>query len=272
MVKSRKNTLIVLFLFIVLHSVAQKDSVINQEGFTYVGFMAGALFPNQTTATYYSGGGNNGLYSLFTNYPRIRQEVVDALGFDFTIAYQTPDIRYRIPFYYGFNFGVNVPEYGDFIIELNYTELDLITPYQIEIFNYSSGSPTEITQAVLYGQEKRGEINLGYQRGFEYTKSFSFFAEIFLNGNIVQATSNDLIIEMPDQQISFNVFSPTNNYNPSKTGVGFGLIGGLGFKYLLGDKFVFSTSGRLNYIQINLLSQKSFQPSFALVSKLLLKI
>lgn len=272
MVKSRTNTLIALFLFCAVNVFAQKDSVINKDGYTYVGFMAGALFPNQTTAVYYNGGGNNGLYSLFTNYPGLKQEITEALEYDFTIVSQANDIRYRIPFYYGFNFGVNSPYYGEFIFEINYTELELITPYEIQILNFTPGYLSESTQAILYGKEKRGEINIGYQKGFDYTNSLSFFVEILFNGNIVQATSNDLIIETPEQQISFNVFSPTNNYNPSKTAVGFGVIGGIGFKYLLGEKFIFTTAARLNYTQINLIAQKSFQPSFALVSKLLLKI
>ena len=272
MAKSRKNTLIIIFVFFVLNSFAQKDTIINNNGFTYVGFMAGALFPNQTTAVYYNGGGNNGLFSLFTTYPSLKQEVVDVLGYDFLIPNQIPDIRYRIPFYYGFNFGVNSPYFGDFILENKYTELELITPYQIQVLNFNTGLLSNSFQAILYGKEKRGEINLGYQKGFDYTNLLSFYAEIFINGNIVQATSNDLIIETPEREISFNIFSPTNNYNPSKTALGFGIIGGAGFRYLLGAKFIFTSSVRINYTQVNLMYKKSFQPSLSLVSKLLLKI
>jgi len=272
MAKSRKNTLIISFIFLSLNSFAQKDSLLNNGIYAYVGFMGGALFPNQTTATYYNGGGSNGLFSLFTTYPGLKQEVVDALGYDFTLTNQLSNIRYIIPFYYGFNFGVYSPHYGEFIFEINYTELELITPYEIQILNFSPNLPSNIWQAVLYGQEKRGEINLGYQKGFEYSKLLSFYGEVFFNGNIVQATSNDLVIETPEKLITFNVFSPTNNYNPSKTAVGFGVIGGVGFKCLLGEKMVFTSSARLNYTQINLFYQKTFQPSFALVAKLLLKI
>ena len=51
MVKSTKNTLILIFFLFGFNCFSQNDSLLKQqESFSFIGFMGGAIFPNQTTS------------------------------------------------------------------------------------------------------------------------------------------------------------------------------------------------------------------------------
>lgn len=225
----------------------------------FLGLHGGGYGANKKTAAYYQGRGLYGLLSIdevlsqqTANGSSFYQELRNVLGYDFTITGYPSNMRYRVGVNFGFFGGVSLNKKAKVFIGLNYADLKLLNFITITENNPSlAPSAREDNNIVIQGKEKRLALNIVFQKDFLLDDHFGFYVDMGAQLNVVAATSNDLYFN--DGQVQFNIFTPLNNYNPSRaSGFGLGAFGGAGLIVDLDAKWTLQLGGRAYYAQANL--------------------
>ncbi len=209
------------------------------------GMNLGAFRSSDATAKYYDGSAQYGLEYMFgSNF--FRAEYFDRYfnNNDHTLGELPENMQYRIAWLIGGHAGVRFNSRISVLLDLDFIQLRLSDVFTVNVIQFTGNAidnNTNIQRVGIEGRERRMNINLGV--GFDIAKMglSTFYVETKAHFNSIQFEESYMVLgdkKLPLPRVPVDVngqpLPNTANLNPS--GIGYGIIGGLGIKRTLNEK------------------------------------
>lgn len=228
----------------------------------FIGVNVGGYFANKNTANFYNGYESGGM-SRVINTQVYKDQIDQQLIYDWSFGQFPEEMKYSVALQLGMHLGYHVSESFALISDVDIINLkvkDVVTFY-IDDPNNGSPEPTIETMPIL-GEEKRLNINLGFQNYLSNENNTFFYWSMALNVTSSKFVNNTLKV----RQNTYYIGDPlwVGNVNPNTGtvvnengrtkpgGIGVGGIAGIGVKFKFNSNFIFDLGYNLNYTTVNL--------------------
>lgn len=264
----------------------------DKSGKIFFGLNLGGLKANNKTAVMYNGGysihqngeTNEGYYGAYYHFNEYNtKNLLDTYFiYDYEIkGYADPELmRYKTAFNIGGHAGVNINNSVAFYVDLNILKLKVEDYFTVAIQNTNDptliGEP-ELELIPIFGEERRTNINLGFQFEIYEDGPLNAYTNLFASVNTSKIEKNYFVINDVSYQIRHNntvngQINGVNNFQQNQTpsGVGYGAGLGLGAKYKFDDKITFDLNYYATYTKTKMYQQlQPFGLNHALVFRIL---
>lgn len=233
----------------------------DERGF-FLGVNLGGYFANKNTAYFYNGNTTYGVDRILRT-----QVYEDQIQQEFQYSYEFGEypqlMKYQTSFLVGGHLGYRTSETFNLFADIDVINLKLEDVVTFEIDDPSNNQngvigPT-IEQAILRGEEKRFNVNLGFQSIFHNQGQLKAYFSMAANFTYTQFANNTLTIR---QLSPYYIGNPTWNISGGvkPQGGGIGAVAGLGFKYRFNDQVLFDVGYNAYYANIKLNHESQLEP------------
>ncbi len=276
--KIHNNILLLIFaaFCIPAQGTAQAESYRGMQEGWIIGMHTGVYFANSYTAGYYSGieSNENSISFVLDNKYR-RNEILNyfnAQTYDWTQADLPQNMKYEPEINIGFLARNNITEKWGVFFNFNHVKLRAKGNFTLHFDPDQIVTEPNTGVYEIYGVEDRTNIDIGIHREFSLlSPSVAYYGEIGVNLNNTHVQES--AIQMEDLNYSIiNRYGPGRGYVPNLPqteynfrlgGIGVGILGGMGVKFLFSQKLTIDT-GLTSYVKyINLDGYKSFNVHWA---------
>ncbi|NVO01693.1 MAG: hypothetical protein HXX09_03245 [Bacteroidetes bacterium] len=267
-----KRIVFIIFLFLFTNSLIAKSPIYKGElklggkdtlksavlGWHF-GVNIGMYFANKQSASFYNGSGENSVYRTIIENTFINDEIRRVLHYNFSFdsTLLPKNMKYNPAINFGFLAGFNFQKNAGIIIEFDYSKLKASDYFTLAIDSFNSTSDPSLKKCTITGTEERININIGIHRTFGKLSKTMPYINAGINFNNVKVIDNKIQIE----NLSYSIVNPTNSYyNIVQGGLGFGVMGGVGLQFILGQSMIVDLGGNIYFSKIKL----GTDPRFAL--------
>ena len=228
----------------------------------FIGVNSAGYFANKNTANFYNGFERGGIARVI-NTQVYKDQIDQQLIYDWTFGQFPEEMKYSVALQLGVHLGYHVNENFALIADVDIINLkvkDFVT-FSIDDPNNGSPEPTIETMPIL-GEEKRLNINVGFQNYLSEENNTFFYWSMALNvsstkfvNNTMKVRQNTYYIGDPLWVGNVNAFTGAvvnENGRTKPGGIGFGGVAGIGVKFKFNPNFIFDLGYNLNYSTINL--------------------
>ena len=271
-----RSLLIIMLVLIQCHAFPQSDDKNGMQEGWIIGLHTGVYFANSYTANYYNGreGNENNISFVLDNQYR-KNEILEYFNAT-TYVYSQEDLpqnmKYDPEMNIGFLIRNNITDNWGIFANFNHVKLVAKGNFILEFDPDQIVTEPDNRVFEIYGVEERTNINIGIHRQFDnLSPSITYYGEIGINVN--NTVVEESAIQLGDLKYSIvNRYGGNRSYVPGLQqpeydfrlgGLGFGVFGGMGLKYLFNEKLTVDL-GLTSYVKnINLQDYNSFTVHWA---------
>lgn len=228
-----------------------QDQTTDSSRFFY-GFNLAAFFPNHNTAELYTGRPSVSSYGIdyIFNRPENQQTFNDFFNAPYRIAEYPLKPQYRNSVELGFHLGYHLSPTFDLYLDFNIVQLDFEQFFTVAVDDPNNQIPgPTLMRFPIFGEENRFMLNLGTQ--FNFYKEETSKAYFSISGNINDTEMQANYFVLDEQEYTIFHYNP-NTVDQRPGGIGYGLGGGIGFKFLAYKQVWADLNYRFTYMQTNM--------------------